>query len=113
MRRLFVRKDIFFIVRTDYFDRGGRMIKQLTRHDVKKTDQDMWQAGMLLMVNKRLNHTTLIKTDQRVLSSDLVPPEMFTQAWIDAYLHLRPEHRPEKDENVDDNDTAEKNDTGK
>ncbi len=111
MRRLFVRKDIFFIVRTDFFDKGGRMIKQLTRHDVKKTDQDMWQANMLFMDNRRLNHTTLIKTDQRILSRDMVPPEIFTKDWLDSYLHLRPEHRPEQDKPVEEKGTE--NDTGK
>ncbi|MCG8632561.1 MAG: outer membrane lipoprotein-sorting protein [Desulfobacterales bacterium] len=109
-RRLFVRKDIFFIVRTDFFDRAGRMIKQLTRHDIKKTHQDMWQAGMLLMNNKRLNHSTLIKTDKRILSRDLVPAEIFTQAWLDTYRHLRPEHRPGPGEGKED--AAETNDTG-
>lgn len=76
-RRLFIRQDNFFIVRTDYFDLGNRFFKQLTCHDLKRVDKKMWRANMLLMEDKRQQHTTLIKIDQRVFSRDYVPPEIF------------------------------------
>lgn len=77
-RRLFVRKDIFFIVRTDYFDGSGRLIRRFSRHEIRQTDRDLWTANMLLMENHRQGHTSLIKVDQRILSSELVGPDLFT-----------------------------------
>jgi len=81
-RRLFIRQDIFFIVRTDYFDHGNRFFKRLTRHDLKKVDKVMWRANMLLMENKEQQHSTLIKINQRVFSQDYVRPEIFTPSWL-------------------------------
>ncbi|HCY84462.1 MAG TPA: hypothetical protein DHV36_04935 [Desulfobacteraceae bacterium] len=77
-RRHFVRKDILFIVRTDYFDGAGRLTRQYSRHEIRNTDRDLWLANMLLMENRQLEHTTLIKVDRRVLSEELVRPEVFT-----------------------------------
>ena len=76
-RRHFVRKDILFIVRTDYFDGAGRLTRQYSRHEIRKTDRDLWLANMLLMENLQLGHATLIKVDRRVLSEELVRPEVF------------------------------------
>lgn len=81
-RRLFVRQDIFFIVRTDYFDRGNRFVKQLTHHDLKKVGNVMWRANMLLMENKEHQHSTLIKINQRIFSRDYVHPEIFNPSWL-------------------------------
>ncbi|MCP3872051.1 MAG: outer membrane lipoprotein-sorting protein [Desulfobacteraceae bacterium] len=81
-RRLFIRQDNFFIVRTDYFDLGKRFSKRLTRHDLKKVDKKMWRANMLLMENKAQQHSTLIKINQRVFSRDYVQPEIFTLSWL-------------------------------
>ena len=82
IRRHYIRQDNFFIVRTDFFDHGHRLVKRLTHHDLKRIDKDMWLGNMLLMENIRNQHTTLIKIDRRILSQDYVPPEVFTDSWL-------------------------------
>lgn len=88
MRRFFIRQDIYFIVRTDYYDRGFRFHKQLTLHDLQQVDKKMWRANMLFMDNQQQDHTTLIKIDRRVFSRDYVLPEIFTPAWLGESRHI-------------------------
>ena len=88
LRRHFIRQDIFFIIRTDYFDRHGRFIKRLTRHDPKHESGDAWRADMILMENFRERHSTLIKTHRRVLSHDYVPAEIFEVARLFENRHM-------------------------
>jgi len=89
LRRHFIRKDNFFIIRTDYYDRRGRLFKSQTRHDLKRVDGDMWRANMILMENHKERHNTLIKIDRRVFSHDYVPPEMFTSTWLLMNRHIQ------------------------
>ena len=84
LRRHYVRKDNFFIIRTDHYDRNARIYKQQSMHDLKQIDGDMWSADMTLMVDQRSRHQTLLKVDRRVFSRDYVPAEMFTADWLFA-----------------------------
>jgi hypothetical protein len=87
-KRHFVRQDIFFITRTDYFDRNDRLVKRQTRHDLKRVDGDMWRADMVLMEDYRQRHKTLIKIEQRVFSPDYVPAELFSAPALLEHRHL-------------------------
>jgi hypothetical protein len=89
LRRHFVRKDNYFIVRTDYYDRRGRFFKRQTYHDLKRVNGDMWRANMILMENFREHHKTLLKIDERVFSHSYVTPEMFTLAWLMENRHIK------------------------
>jgi hypothetical protein len=89
LRRHFIRQDIFFIIRTDYYDRSGRFFKSQTGHDLKRVDGDMWRANMILMENHKDRHNTLIKIDRRVFSHDYVPPEIFTSKWLLENRHIQ------------------------
>ncbi len=89
LRRHFIRKDNFFIIRTDYYDRRCRFFKSQTSHDLKRVDGDMWRANMILMKNHKEKHSTLIKIDRRIFSHDYVPPEMFTSAWLLKNRHIQ------------------------
>jgi hypothetical protein len=84
LRRHFIRQDNFFIIRTDHYDRQGRLFKRQTFHDLKPLDGNMWGAGMVLMEDRRSGHQTLIKIDRRVFSRDYVPEEMFSAEWLFA-----------------------------
>ena len=88
LRIHYVRKDIFFITRTDFYTLNGRLTKQMTRHDLKRADKKMWQAGMVLMENIQTGSKTLIKTDQRIFSRDYVPQVLFTMSWPDLADYL-------------------------
>jgi len=89
LRRHFIRQDNFFIVRTDFFDRRGRLSKRQTHHDLKKVGGDMWRANMILMEDYKEEHNTLIKISRRVFSQDYVPPEMFTDDWLLENRHIQ------------------------
>ncbi len=89
LRRHYIRQDNFFIIRTDYFDRRGRFLKQQTCHDVKRVDGTMWRANMVLMKNFKIQHKTLIKINRRIFSRDYVPAEMFTTDWLLQNRHIQ------------------------
>jgi hypothetical protein len=93
LRRHFIRQDLFFVARTDYYDRRGRLSKRQTFHDLKKVDGDMWRADMILMENHKRRHKTLIKITRRVFSHDYVPPEIFTPAWLLDNRHVQTSER--------------------
>jgi len=81
-KRHFVHMDNYYITRTDYLDRYGRLIKQQTLHDLKQPAAGTWRAGMVLMENYKENHTTLIKINRRIFSEEYVPDEVFTVNWL-------------------------------
>ncbi len=94
LRIHFIRKDIFFITRTDFYTLDGRLIKRMTRHDLKRADKQMWQAGMVLMENIQTGSRTLIKTDRRIFSRDYVPECLFTRNWTDLGDYLFNTRKP-------------------
>jgi len=89
LRRHYIRKDNFFVVRTDYYDRRKRFFKRQTCHDLKRVEGDMWRANMILMENFKESHKTLIKITRRIFSHDYVPPEIFTPAWLLEDRHIQ------------------------
>jgi len=82
LKRHYVHEQGFYVMRTEYFDKLGRIFKRQTLHDIKQQDQTMWSAGMILMENLRDNHNTLIKVNRRVVSTDYVPDDVFTMQWL-------------------------------
>jgi hypothetical protein len=82
IRRHYVRADNYYITRTDYLDRYGRLIKQQTLHDLLPLARDSWRAGMILMEDLRENHSTLVKVNRRIFSEEYVPDEVFTINWL-------------------------------
>lgn len=87
-RRHFIRQDIYFIFRTEFYDQRNRLFKTLTHHDLKRVDGDMWRASMLLMENHKKKHKTLIKITDRIFSRDYVPEEIFTTDWLLENKHI-------------------------
>lgn len=105
IKRHYVRQDCFFITRTDYFDRQGRLYKQMHAYDLKKLGDEMWGAGELLMQDKKLDHQSIIKVDRRVFSIDYVPEDMFSKKWIlAAYPPLDRQQTAENDTGNSDGD---------
>jgi len=89
LRRHYIRQDKFFIIRTDFFDRRGRLSKCQTRHDLKRVSGYMWRANMILMEDYKEEHKTLIKINRRVFSHDYVPSEIFTTTWLLENRHIQ------------------------
>lgn len=79
-RRLFLRKDSLFLTRIDYFNREGRVIRQQSFRDPRPDGDGALRAAMILLVDLRQRHSTLVKVDRRVHSPDYVPAELSAEA---------------------------------
>ena len=88
-RRIWVQKDIFFSVRTDFFDRRGRFIKRSLAKDLKQIDGKTWRATSSDIENKKMKHKTNIKTIQRSLKEKDVPGKKFRQRFVTSGKHVR------------------------
>ncbi|MBN2061665.1 MAG: outer membrane lipoprotein-sorting protein [Deltaproteobacteria bacterium] len=93
-RRHFIRDDIFFISRTDYYDKQGRFYKRQTNHDLKRVGKEMWRANTIIMENIRVRHSSLIKINNRIFSQDYVSPVIFTPDWLLANRHIKMMEEP-------------------
>ncbi len=82
LRRHSICKNNFYITKTEYFDKQGKVYKKQTHHDLRVVDGDMWRADMILMENSKEQHQSLIKIDRRIFSQDYVSAEIFTADWL-------------------------------
>jgi Outer membrane lipoprotein-sorting protein len=99
LRRHFIRQDNMYITLTHHFDKHGRLSRVQSHHDLKVVDKDMWRANMILMVDKKEQHQSLIKISRRVFSHDYVPAEMFTAEWLyENYPYIEPVNDDEEDD---------------
>ncbi len=97
VRRHFIRQDNHYITLTHHYDRLGRISRVQSQHDLRPVAGEMWRADMILMVDKKEAHQSLIKVSRRVYSSDYVPEEVFTAAWLfEQYPYIEPELEEEE-----------------
>ena len=82
IRRHSISKNNFYITKTEYFDKQGRVYKKKTQHDLRPVDGTMWRADMILMEDSKEHHQSLIKINRRVFSRDYVSAEIFTADWL-------------------------------
>ncbi len=88
-RRSWIRQDIFFIVRTEYFDKRGRYIKNQIATDLVNIEGDMWRAQRTFMDNEKRGHSTEIEIIDRTFEDSDVPKKMFHTRYITSGKHLR------------------------
>ncbi len=89
-RRHYVRKDIYYITMTDHYDRKGKVNRQLSHHDLKAVNGDMWRANLILVEDRVEQHKSLIRIEKRVFSQQYVPAEMFSAEWLYRSYPYRP-----------------------
>ena len=82
LRRHSISKNNFYITKTEYFDRQGKVYKKQSHHDLREVDGEMWRADMILMEDSREDHRSLIKINRRIFSRDYVSAEIFTADWL-------------------------------
>ena len=83
-KRIFsVRKDIFFTVKVEFFDRRGREVKTQTNHNLENVRGDMWVAKKSLMDNKRMRHKTLLGLAARDVETPL-DDDIFTERFVSS-----------------------------
>jgi len=82
IRRHSISKNNFYITKTEYLDKQGKVYKKQTHHDLRQVDGRMWRADMILMEDSKEQHRSLIKIDRRVFSRDYVSADIFTADWL-------------------------------
>lgn len=75
--KLWVRKDIFFTVKTEYYDKGGNLWKVMDRRRIEKVG-DYWFAMEIEMKDIKKNHSTKTVTDSLEVDTGL-KDSTFTQ----------------------------------
>lgn len=88
-RRLWIRKDIFFIVRVDYYDRRGRYIKRQTAENLQQIEDKTWRAGKITIDNEKEAHQTTVEVSSRSLAEADVPEGNFRQRFVTSGQHIR------------------------
>ena len=89
LRKLWVRKDNFFIARTDYFDKRGKLIKRQTTDRISAVDGTAWRAAFTRMENFQENHVTEIEVTGRDLTDAAVKPDIFRERYVTSGQHIR------------------------
>jgi hypothetical protein len=86
-RRVWVRKDIYFTLKIEFYDKRDQLVKTQTSHDLKHSHDTVWYAEKVLMENHQKNHKTLmgIKTKEVNVPID---DGLFTEKTILSNKHL-------------------------
>lgn len=88
-RQFWVRQDNFFIVRTDFFDRRGKLLKRQTASAIKQMNGKLWRADEMLMENFKDKHKTAVTIKKRVINKSKVPASKFRKRFVTSGKHLR------------------------
>jgi len=88
-RRLWIDKKNYFVMRTDYYDRRGKLVKRQTASDVKKIEDDMWRATVQVMENFEKKHKTQVEVLERDFDVSSVPVDIFFQRTLISGDHVR------------------------
>ena len=87
-RVVFVRKDILFAVKIDFYNRRGKLLKTQTNHDLEELDGDAWTAKKALIIRHKKNHKTLMGIKNR--KTDIVLEDStFTEGFVLSGKYLQ------------------------
>jgi len=87
-RVAWVRKDIFFTVKIEFYDRRCRLLKSQTNHNLVNLEGTVWMAKKSLMSNHRKNHKTLMGVKERRINI-FIDDTVFTERFIMSGKHIR------------------------
>lgn len=82
-RVFYVRKDIYFTVKTVFFGRRGREVKTQTNHELYNVQGEMWAAKKSLIDNKRARHKTLLGLAKLEVDVEL-DESIFTERFVSS-----------------------------
>ena len=88
-RTVWVRQGNFFVTRTDYFDRQGKLLKRQTVGDLVNVDGSRWRGNTSKMENFDTGHSTVVRTQARAFEESAAPEENFQQRYILSGQYLR------------------------
>lgn len=87
-RTVWVRQDTFAIIRTDYFDKQGKLLKRQTADELANVSGLLWRAAISRMENFSNGHATHVRIEKRLLEESAVPEEHFQQRFLQSGQHL-------------------------
>ncbi|MEW6666937.1 MAG: outer membrane lipoprotein-sorting protein [Thermodesulfobacteriota bacterium] len=80
-RIAWVRKDIFFPLKIEFFDPRGRLLKVQTNHDLINLEGTVWTAKKYMMANNRPDHKTVMGLrDQKI--NIPIGDDIFTERFV-------------------------------
>ncbi len=77
-RRVWVRKDIYFIIRVEFYNHSDRLIKTATFDDLEQVRDQLWRANRSTFERVLARTRTVTTTQSRELDVEL-PDSLFTQ----------------------------------
>lgn len=77
-RVIWMRKDIFLMLRVKYYNRKGEHFKTEVRKDIVEAAPNLYRPNFMEMKNHKTGHTTQITFDERKINSGL-PDKLFTE----------------------------------
>jgi hypothetical protein len=85
-RIIWIRKDIFFAARIEYYDRNNRHIKTQINQGLVNVEGDIWFSEKVLMETLKTGHKTLMGVKKKQIN---IPLEdgMFTEKYILSGRH--------------------------
>jgi len=88
-RVLKIRKDIFFVVETAFYDKRGRLLKNQYNNDLENIKGAVWRANTSIMDNIKKKHKTVVHIRTRNFSGKSVPEKTFKKRFITSKKHIR------------------------
>lgn len=70
-RKLWIRKDIFFTVKVEYYDRKGKHIKTQENKNPKNVSGSVWRSDEIVMEDLEENHKTTLAVETRDVNKGL------------------------------------------
>ncbi len=87
-KRIFwIRKDIYFTMKIEFFDHHKRLIKTQTNHELTTEGNGVWYAKKVLMDNHKKKHKTLMGLKERHENKE-IDNTFFTQKNILKGMHM-------------------------
>lgn len=77
-RHLWIRKDIFFTIKIDFFDRREHLLKSQIIHDLVNIEGTVWRAKKTLMDNKNIKRKTLVGVKKHAINVE-ISDSLFTR----------------------------------
>ena len=88
-KRLFwLRKNIYFPVKIEFYDRRGRLLKTQTNQGITNLRGSAWMTKRSLMENHKEKHTTIMRVEKQGIDIPL-KDRIFTERFILSGKHLK------------------------
>jgi len=81
-RKLWIRKDIFFRVKVEYYDKKGKLLKIETDDQLTQIDPGMYRMNRITMINSKTGNKTVLDSTSRSTNQG-IPASRFTTTYLE------------------------------